>query len=132
MGLDREEEIIILYALHRCGGKGSKARIIHFITENGLLKPREGDTELRQTRETRIENDLAWSRANLKEKRQLSMPKNGVWQIADLGRQRLFRVAGNIHAKKPDPDWFHRYNEKFIAEMAELGGELSKTTPAAS
>jgi restriction endonuclease Mrr len=131
MGVDREEEVIILYALHRCGGKGSKARIIHFITENDLLKPREGDTELRQTRETKIENDLAWARENLKEKRQLSMPKHGVWQITDLGRERLFRVAGTIHSKKPDADWFHRYNERFITEMSELGRKLSETTPAA-
>jgi hypothetical protein len=57
--VDLEEQIIILYALYRCGGKGRKARIIYYITENNLLKPREGDTDMRQTRETKLENDLA-------------------------------------------------------------------------
>ena len=32
--VDLEEQIIILYALYRCGGKGRKARIIYYITES--------------------------------------------------------------------------------------------------
>ena len=35
--IDKEEQVIILYALYRCGGKGRKARIIHYIIENQLL-----------------------------------------------------------------------------------------------
>ena len=70
-----------------------------------------------------------WARENLKEKRQLSMPKHGVWQITELGRERLFKVAGAIHAKKPDTDWFLRYNDKFITEMYELGRKSSEAKP---
>jgi len=125
MPLDKEEQFIVLYALHCCGGKGSKQRIIHFITENGLLKPREGDAERRQTGERKIENDLAWARENLKQRKFLTMPKHGTWQISDLGRERMFAVAKAIYTKRPDEDWLERWNEKFIAEMYELGKTLS-------
>jgi hypothetical protein len=131
MTLDKEEQVTILYALHRCGGKGSKARIIFYVIQNELLKPREGDTDMRQTRETRVENDLAWARADLKDKKFLTMPKHGVWQITDLGREKLFGVAKKIYANKADETWFERCNKKLITEMFELGKTLSENAPAA-
>jgi restriction endonuclease Mrr len=127
--LDKEEQVTVLYALHQCGGKGSKARIIHFIIQNELLRPQGGDTEMRQTSETRIENDLAWARATLKERMFLTMPKHGVWQITDLGREKLFGVAKAIYANKADETWFERCNKKLVTEMFELGKTLSKNAP---
>jgi hypothetical protein len=88
-----------------------------------------GDSDRRQNGEHALENDLAFSRENLKEKRQLSMPKHGYWQITDLGRERLFRVARAVHAKKPSSELFLRYTEKFLSEMYELGEKLAATTP---
>jgi hypothetical protein len=131
MTLDKEDQVVVLYALHQCGGKGSKSRIIYYILQNGLLKPREGDTDIRQTSETRLENDLAWARESLKRKQYLTMPKHGVWQITDLGREAMFKVAKTIYEKKPDENWFERCNEKFIIEMSELGKQLSEIAPAA-
>jgi hypothetical protein len=128
MTLDKEDQVVVLYALHRCGGKGSKSRIIFYISENGLLKPREGDTDMRQTRETRVENDLAWARENLKEKKYLMMPKHGVWQITNSGRKALFGVARAIYGEKAGRDWFERCSDKFIAEMTDLGKKLSENT----
>jgi len=128
MTLDKEDQVVVLYALHRCGGKGSKSRIIYYIIENRLLKPREGDANIRQTRETRVENDLAWARENLKERKYLTMPKHGVWQITDSGREALFSVARAIHAQKAGGDWFERCSDKFIAEMTDLGRKLSEVT----
>jgi restriction endonuclease Mrr len=98
MTLDEEEQVLVLYALYRCGGKGSKARIIQFIVENGLLKPRDGDTEIRQNGERKYENDLAWASESLKEKKFLTRPKHGIWQITDLGRERMFGVAKAIYS----------------------------------
>jgi len=59
------------------------------------------------------------------------MPKHGVWQITDLGREAMFKVAKTIYEKKPDENWFERCNEKFIIEMSELGKQLSEIAPAA-
>jgi hypothetical protein len=126
MSVDKEEEIIILYALYSCGGKGRGTRIIFYIVVNGLIKPRPGDAELRQNGETVLENDLAFSRENLKEKRQLSMPKHGFWQITNLGSERLFRVAAAMHASKPAAEQFSRYTDKFITQMVELAKKLSE------
>jgi hypothetical protein len=123
--IDIEERAIILYALYRCGGTGRKGRIIHYIVENDLLKPREGDGELRQTNETKLENDLAWARADLKNKNLLSMPEHGFWQITELGQERLFDVAKKVFAAKPDPTSFERCSTKFINELFELGRKLS-------
>jgi hypothetical protein len=124
MSLDREEQAVILYALHRCGGKGRKARIIHYIMTEGLLKTREGDTQLRETSETKLENDLAWARQDLKDKGFLAMPENGVWQLTNIGRDKLFKIALAVHEKSPDVNWFQRYSEKFLAQMSALGEHL--------
>jgi hypothetical protein len=131
--VDLEEQIIILYALYRCGGKGRKARIIYYITENNLLKPREGDTEMRQTRETKLENDLAWAREDLKEHGWLTMPQHGFWQITESGRHKLFQVARAVsrnflsegdfqryYMSSLSEEYFRRFNERFINELREL------------
>lgn len=99
--------------------------------QNQLLKAREGDTDLRQTRETKVENDLAWAREDLKEKRYLSMPEHGIWQITELGREILFTIAKRVYAEKPDESFFQRLNEKFIAKLFELGCKLSQPATAA-
>ena len=97
--LNKEEEVLILYAMHIRGGKGSKGSIIRFIISNNLMQPHADDTEWRQY-ETKVENDLAWARQSLKDKGQLSMPEHGTWQITELGRERLFRIARNINGDK--------------------------------
>jgi len=132
MGLDKEEEIAVLYALYQCGGKGSKACIIFYVTENHLLKAREGDESVRTTGETSFENDLAWARENLKGKGELPMPKHGIWQITEKGRERLFRVANAVFNRKPDEDWFVRYAQKLIDELFGLGEKLATIASVAT
>src|ERR1039457_4330651 len=121
--IDREEQIAVLYALHQCGGKGSKGRIIQTIIQNGLMKPREGDTERRENNEKKVENDLAWARADLKKQGWLSMPRHGFWQITPAGRDKLLRVAEAIYLKRLDEYEFvyDRLNAKFLGELRELG-----------
>ncbi|MGD0538184.1 MAG: winged helix-turn-helix domain-containing protein [Verrucomicrobiota bacterium] len=122
--IDLEEQIVILYALHGGGGKGRKGRIMQFIIQNGLMKPREGDAEHRQTNETKLENDVAWAREDLKEQGWLSMPRHGFWQITQAGREKLLRVAKAVYEKKLDEDGdllFDRFNAKLLGELRELG-----------
>src|SRR5580700_2244628 len=104
MTLDKEDQVAVLYALHRCGSKGRKSRIISYIIQKEFLKQRDGDTDIRQTGETRIENDLAWARADLKKKKFLSMPEHGVWQITDFGREKLFGVAKAVYEDNAEDD----------------------------
>ncbi len=66
-----EEEVVLLYTLYACGRKPSKARATHFIMSNRLMKEREGDSDVVSTRESRVENRVAWTRQNLKNKDQL-------------------------------------------------------------
>ena len=38
-----EEEVVVLYAVHACGGKPSKGRATEFILSNQLMQERVGD-----------------------------------------------------------------------------------------
>ena len=80
-----EEEIVLLYALYSCGGRLSKSRATEFIIRNHLMKERDGDYDAVATDESRIENRIAWTRQNLKDKGQLAMPEHGTWQITPAG-----------------------------------------------
>jgi hypothetical protein len=68
MHIGLEEEIVLLYALYVCGRKPSKARATQFILSNHLLKPYEGHWERVATGEHRVDNRIAWTRQNLKDK----------------------------------------------------------------
>lgn len=124
MPIDKEERLVILYSLYSCGGKGSKGRIIYFIMKEGLLKPRDGDDDVRQGNETKIENDLAWARQDLKEKGLLSMPEHGTWKITEDGRKLVEKRAAVFFEKPPEADWFARFSPNFIACMKKLGQNL--------
>jgi len=99
-------------------------RITGLILEQELIKPREGDEEVRKTGETKVENDLAWARENPKQKQELKMPQRGVWQITEKGRERLFRVAKAVHNKNPDEAFFVRCSQKCLVLLADLGKRL--------
>lgn len=126
MTLDKEEEIIVLYALHACGGKGSKKRILYYIHENMLCKPRDGDGEIRSANETKLDNDLAWAAKNLKGQGHVTAPAHGIWAISPLGKDRLFRVAEKA-ATYPEEKLLaapcERLSEPFLGRLRKLGGE---------
>lgn len=126
MHIDKEERIVILYALYSCGGKGSKGRIISYILSENLLKQRDGDDIIRQGSETKVENDLAWARQDLKESGYLSMPEHGKWAITGAGRKLLMERSRVFFEKPPEPDWFDRYSETFIQRMKSLGEQVVK------
>src|SRR5215471_14877380 len=72
-----EEEIVLLYTLYVSGRKPSKGRATQFIITNHLLKSYEGDWERVATGEHRVDNRIAWTRQNLKDKGELSIPDHG-------------------------------------------------------
>jgi hypothetical protein len=98
--LDREEQLIILFALLHCGGKGSHDRIIDFILENHLMQPRPGDDEIRSNGAKAIVNDLERARQDLKECGSLSMPQHGVWAITAVGRARITKLVSDVSTNR--------------------------------
>lgn len=125
--VDKEEEILILYAMHACGGKGSARGIINYIVVHDLAKPRPGD-DVARGGETKLENDLRWARQNLKDSGELVMPERGVWAISARGRARLFRVVRVAHERidEIDESMMSRYSDKFLQKLAALGSALPK------
>jgi restriction endonuclease Mrr len=84
---------------------------------------------MRQTRETKLVNDLRWARQNLKDNGWLAMPSRGVWQITVAGRQKLFRVAKAFQTKQADEVCFDRFNNKFIEVLKALAAKHDVALP---
>jgi hypothetical protein len=124
-----EEEVVLLYALHACGGSPSKSRATEFIITNHFMKERFGDYDTVSTDESRVENRIAWTRQNLKTKGQLAMPERGTWQITPAGFERLKNLA--MRSLNWDDDdlldlgisW-KRFSPEFLTRLQELGRKL--------
>jgi restriction endonuclease Mrr len=132
MTLNKEEQIVILFALHSLGGKAKKHRVIHYITQNDLLLQKPDDNKLVSSNESKVENDLAWARESLKEKKLLDMPEHGVWRITDEGRQQLYKLAGkaaklSVESKENLKAEAERLNSKFIEKLILLGQSIDQT-----
>jgi len=135
MHIGIEEEIVLLYALYACGRKPSKARAAQFIITNHLLKPYEGDWERVATGEPRVDNRIAWTRQNLKEKRELSTPDRGIWAITQKGAERIEKVAikslsweepaDELSAILHEIQW-DRFSDEFLKRLKALGAELKQ------
>ncbi len=134
MPVTAEEEVVLLYALYMCGRRPSKGRATQYILTNHLLKEREGDYDTVSTDESKIENRIAWTRQNLKDKGQLSMPDRGTWAITEKGVRRLETVSiRSLSWQDPDPEdefgfllglsW-DRFSQEFLSRLRSLGREL--------
>jgi hypothetical protein len=131
-----EEEIVLLYTLYVCGGKPSKGRATQFIISNGLLKERLRDWGRVATGEHRIENRIAWTRQNLKDKGELSMPREGIWQITQKGIQRIEKIAvrsltweeprDDVSAMLHEIQW-DRFSDEFLKRLKVLGKSLQQS-----
>jgi restriction endonuclease Mrr len=90
------------------------------------MKERVGDYDTVFTDESRIENRIAWTRQNLKDKDQLAMPERGTWQITRAGVERLKMVA--VRSLKWEVDLldisWQRFSPEFLARLQELGRKL--------
>jgi hypothetical protein len=135
MPVTLEEEVVLLYALRQCGGKPSKVRATDFILSNNLFKFRDDDNKVVETGESKVENDIAWARQNLKDKSELQMPKRGVWAITPKGVNRIERVATKSlewgdslkrNADVVDNLRWDRFSPEFLQRLKELGEELKK------
>jgi hypothetical protein len=136
MPITAEQEVVLLYALYACGGRPSKSRATEFIMRNHLMKEHEGDYDTVSTDESRIENRIAWTRQNLRQKGQLAMPERGTWQITPAGVERLKKAA--VRSLTWEDDDFRdllgiawqRFSPDFLARLQELGRKL-KDAPTA-
>jgi len=131
MTVTAEEEIVLLYALYACGRRPSKSRATEFIVTNHLLKERDGDYDAVATDESRIENRIAWTRQNLKTKKQLAMPERGTWEITSTGIERLEKAAIKSLIWQDDDlrdiigiSW-ERFSPEFLERLKILGQKLT-------
>jgi hypothetical protein len=133
----KELEVIILYTLASRGGKVSASRALEIILSSGWLHDQPDDHLHRQTvNETKIANDLRWSRNRLRELGQLDGSQPGTWIISSTGRERLHRIAGNVAKKSTDELHFlsaehlERYTPTFLMALREYGDKLPESLDA--
>jgi hypothetical protein len=135
MHIGIEEEIVLLYTLYTCGRKPSKARATQFIITNHLLKRYDGDWARVATGEHRVDNRIAWTRQNLKDKGELSMPDRGTWAITPKGVERIEKVAvRSLNWSEPTDDvdamlheiQWDRFSDEFLKRLKILGAELKE------
>ena len=132
MPVTKEEEIVLLYALYACGRKPSKSRATEFIITNHFLQEEEGDFDTVSTDESRIENRIAWTRQNLKDKGELAMPQRGTWEITAKGIERLERAAIKSLSWEEDDTrdllaiLWKRFTPAFLERLNELGRKLKE------
>jgi hypothetical protein len=136
MPVTAEEEIVLLYALYACGRRPSKSRATEFIISNHLMKERVGDYATVSTDESRVENRIAWTRQNLKDKKQLAMPEHGTWEITPAGIERLKKVALKSLSWEDedlrdllDISW-QRFSAEFLTRLQTLGRKLKEPEPS--
>ena len=122
--------MIILFALVRCGGKGTHGRIIDFILDNHFMSPREGDEAIRSNGQKAIINDLEYARQDLKDRGLLSMPQYGMWAITDDGKKLIIKIARKLLAERPLWDkaladgQFRRIGKPFLDAMESYAKNL--------
>lgn len=130
-----EEEVVLLYTLYVCGRKPSKARATQFIIQNRLFKSYEGDWERVATGEHRVDNRIAWTRQNLKDKGELSMPDRGTWAITPKGVERIEKIAlRSLNWEEPTDEvsallhgiQWDRFSDEFLKGLKALGTELKQ------
>jgi hypothetical protein len=86
--LEEEKRFIILTATLLCGGKGTKAKILDKIDQEGLIKLTEEDRRPKHNRdEVRWRNDLAFIRKHLVISGYLDGSVKNRWMVTNTGRQ---------------------------------------------
>ena len=122
----KELEVIILYTLTPRGGKVSTSRALAIIQTSGWVKEKLGDEEERSVNESKLENDLRWTRNRLRELGQLDGSQRGLWIITEEGSKRLHKIASD-GASKSDAELTaiaakrERYTIKFVSELRDFG-----------
>jgi hypothetical protein len=123
----KELEVIILYTLATRGGKVATSRALEIIQTSGWVKEKLDDEQERSSvNESKLQNDLRWTRNRLREHGELDGSQPGVWIITEEGRKRLHKIASNA-ASKSDAELteiaetLERYTIKFLSELRDFG-----------
>lgn len=97
-----DDEILILLALTKLGGKGERYRVLNEIGKGGLkvLLSDSALKELKSGHRARYEADVSWASDHLKKKGYLRRDSpRGFWEITDEGTKKLKELLEAIQTK---------------------------------
>lgn len=124
MTAEEEKRLVLLAAIVRLGGAGSKSQVLDEIEKAKLLKLSPSDLELMRSRnEVKWRNDLAYVRKHLVTERCLSDSSWNSWQITEHGKSHFSLLASWASTQKQ----FRHLNPEVIQSIVSLAtsGELS-------
>lgn len=94
MTAEDEKRLILLTAIIRLGGSGTKAQVLDEVARAGLMKYSPHDLQYRRTRnELNWRNDLAYIRDHLANDGYLSSAKWNTWAITESGKKHFASLA---------------------------------------
>lgn len=121
MTAEDEKRLILLTAIIRLGGSGSKVQVLDEVDSAGLMKFSLHDLQFRRTRkELNWRNDLAYIKDHLVKEGYLSSQKWNTWAITDSGKSHFESLATRLATQRQ----FQHFNLDAITTVdAIVSGE---------
>jgi len=124
MTAEDEKRLILLTAIIRLGGSGTKAQVLDEVARAGLMKFSPYDLQSRRTRkELNWRNDLAYIRDHLAKEGHLSSARWNTWAITERGKMHFTSLASRVGEQRQ----FQHFNAEALPVVAAIssGEQLS-------
>lgn len=124
MTAEDEKRLILLTAIIRLGGSGSKGQVLDEVERAGLMMFSPHDLQFRRTRnEVNWRNDLAYIRDHLVNEGHLSSAKWNTWAITEGGERHFASLAARLSSHRQ----FQHFNAEAMPTVAAIisGEQLS-------
>lgn len=117
MTAEDEKRLILLAAIIRVGGSGSKKKVLDEVERAGLMKFTPYDLQTRRSRnELNWRNDLAYIRDHLVRDGHVSSAQWNSWTLTEMGKAYFASLAARLSSQRQ----FQHFNPDTIAAITEL------------
>lgn len=117
MTAEDEKRLILLAAIIRLGGSGSKGQVLDEVERAGLMKFSPHDLQSRRTRnELNWRNDLAYIRDHLANEGHVSSAQWNTWAITENGKRHFASLAARLTSQRQ----FQHFNAEAVPTIAAI------------
>lgn len=120
MTAEDEKRLILLAAIIRIGGSGSKKKVLDEVERAGLMKFSPYDLQSRASRnELNWRNDLAYIRDHLAREGHLSSAQWNSWTLTEKGKGYFATLASRLSSQRQ----FQHFNPDALSAVAALASD---------
>lgn len=117
MTAEDEKRLVLLAAIIRLGGSGSKKQVLDEVEHADLMKFSPHDLQFRRTRrELNWRNDLAYIKDHLTNEGHLSSAQWNTWAITEKGKVHFASLASHLASQRQ----FQHFNSEAAPTIAAL------------